>query len=127
MPEPARLPWSLHNLRFSTHYAAVPRGQNPLLHEKKSLLTTRILQDGHATGGSAPAGRPRRKPGICHRRHRAIKRSLAAGQEARLFAEAVIFPKIGKKTMLLNARCMAGLDNQTQWILLAMEDVTNAH
>jgi len=29
--------------------------------------------------------------------------------------------------MLLNARCMAGLDNQTQWILLAMEDVTNAH
>jgi two-component system CheB/CheR fusion protein len=36
------------------------------------------------------------------------------------------FSRIGKKSMLLNARRLAGTDNRTQAILLALEDVTNA-
>ncbi len=35
------------------------------------------------------------------------------------------FPGIGRKTMLLNARRLETPQNHLQWILLAMEDVTN--
>jgi len=34
------------------------------------------------------------------------------------------FPKIGRKIMMLNARRVYTIDNKTQLILLAMEDVT---
>src|SRR4051812_24663203 len=35
-----------------------------------------------------------------------------------------VFPAIGRKYMLLNARRICGKDNQTEFILLAIEDTT---
>ena len=35
------------------------------------------------------------------------------------------FPRIGRKRMLLNARQIVQVDRQTQWILLAIEDITD--
>ena len=35
------------------------------------------------------------------------------------------FPRIGRKRMLLNARQIVQADRQTQWILLAIEDITD--
>ena len=37
-----------------------------------------------------------------------------------------VFPAIGRKFMLLNARRICGKNNQTEFILLAFEDTTDA-
>ena len=50
--------------------------------------------------------------------------TLRESIEFRDFEVSHIFPDIGEKTMVLNARRLTGDPQRTDWILLAMEDIT---